>query len=186
MTMPLRPDLPLSVGGMSKVNDDLTFELKVQPGRRGLRLAPQPQGAAVKTVRLNGADVTDSGIEFRPNEDISGVEIELTTQHSDLSGSVTDNRSQPVKDYSVVIFARDSGQWGYGSRYLSSGRADQAGRYRIRGLPPGNYYAIALEYLEPGENMDPEFLERCRNRATEFSLNEGQIRSLDLKLVSGW
>jgi hypothetical protein len=31
-----------------------------------------------------------------------------------------------------------------------------------------------LEYLEPGENTDPDFLEWCRNRATAFSLNGGK------------
>ena len=33
----------------------------------------------------------------------------------------------------------------------------------------GEYYAIALDYIEPGAGSDPEFLERIRNRASTFA-----------------
>jgi hypothetical protein len=182
-----RPDLVIGLGGGGpiRVNDDLTFQTKVQPGQRLIRLGPQVQGATLKAVRLNGVNVTDGGIEFRSEEDVTGLEVELTTQASELSGVVTDARSQPVRDYSVVVFARDSGRWTNASRYLGGGRPNQDGVYKVRNLPPGDYYAIALDYVEPGSGTDPEFLERIRNRATEFSLTDGQIRALDLKLVTG-
>ena len=179
------PVAGLGGGGPIRVNDDLTFETKVQPGPRLIRLGPQVQGATLKAVRLNGVDVTDSGIEFRSEEDVRGLEIELTTQSSELSGVVTDARSQPVKDYSVVVFAHDSVRWTNASRFLGNGRPNQDGVYKVRNLPAGDYYAIALDYLEPGSGTDPEFLERIRTRATEFSLTDGQIRTLDLKLATG-
>src|SRR5207244_1417253 len=133
MAGPVRPDLSAALGGMamSKVNDDFTFELKIQPGQRSIRLASQTPGVSLKAVRLNGADVTDSGIDVRPGQDISGVEVELTTQQSELSGQVTDSRGQAVKDYSLVVFAKDSARWIAGSRYFGSGRPDQEGRFRV-------------------------------------------------------
>jgi hypothetical protein len=141
--------------------------------------------ARIKAVRLNGTDVTDTGIDFRPNEDVSGLEVELTTQLSDLSGSVSNARSEGVKDYTVVIFSRDRQRWGFASRFLGGGRPDQDGKYRVRNLPAGEYYAIALDYVEQGAGTDPEFLERVRDRATEFSMNDGETKTLDLKLVTG-
>jgi hypothetical protein len=178
--------IPLVGGsGGASVKDDFTFEMKVQPGQWGIRLAPQVQGATLKAVRQNGTDVTDTGIEIRPNEDLRGLEIELTTQVTELSGMVADARGQTVKDYSVVVFARDSARWTFGSRYFGTGRADQDGRFKVRNLPPGDYYAIALDYVEPGAGTDPEFLEKIRDRATPFSMTEGGIQALDLKVVSG-
>lgn len=171
-------------GGVSRVADDLTFTLKAQPGNLLIRLRPQAQEVALKAVRVGGQDVTDSGLELRPNEDVGGLEVELTTQQSELSGIVMDGRSRPVKDYSVVVFARDPQRWSIASRYFGGGRPDQEGRFKVRSLPAGDYYAIALDYMEPGAGTDPEFLERVRGRATEFSLTEGQIRALDLKLVA--
>jgi hypothetical protein len=178
---------PLTGGGSGRVNDDGTFELLAQPGIAFIRMNPVGvfAGTRIKAVRLNGVDVTDSGIDFKPNESLSGLEIELTTQLSSVSGVVTDARSNAVKDYSVVIFPRDRERWGPGSRYLNFGRPDQDGRYKALNLPPGDYYAIALDYVEQGANTDPEFLDRIRERAVEFSMADGETKNLDLRLMTG-
>lgn len=87
-------------------------------------------------MRLNGLDITDTGVDVRPNEDLNGLEVELTTQLSDLSGFVTSARGENIKDYSIVVFSRDRERWGFASRYLGGGRPDQDGKYRVRSLPP--------------------------------------------------
>ena len=173
--------------GPTRVNEDATFEMRMQPGNYLIRMNPQGNFANVriKAVRLNGVDVTDSGLDVRPNEDLGGLEVELTTQLSDLSGFVSNARGENVKDYSIVVFARDRQRWGFSSRYLSGGRPDQDGKYRVRNLPAGDYYAIALEYVEQGAGTDPEFLDRIKDRATEFSMNDGETKTLSLKLVTG-
>jgi hypothetical protein len=178
---------PLAGGGPGRVNEDGTFELLAQPGPSLIRMNPIGSfaGARIKAVRIDGVDVIDSGLNVRPNENLNGVEIELTTQLSSLSGVVTDARGNSVKDYSVVIFARDKERWGPGSRYTNFGRPDQDGRYKSVNLPPGDYYAIALDYVEQGANTDPEFLDRIKDRATEFSMTDGESKTLDLKLVTG-
>jgi protocatechuate 3,4-dioxygenase beta subunit len=183
------PKNPMPLGGLgqSHVNNDGTFELLAQPGPSFIRMNPSGSfaGTRIKAVRLNGVDVTDTGIDFRPNEDVSGLEVELTTQLSSLSGLVTDVRGNGVKDYSVVIFARDKERWGPGSRYQNFARPDQDGRYKFTSVTPGDYYAIALDYLEQGVNTDPEFLDRVKERATEFSISDAETKTLDLKLVTG-
>ena len=180
------PEL-LNQPGIAHVAEDGTLDMKVQPGHRLIRMNPQGAfgSARIKAVRLNGVDVTDSGIEFRPNEDLTGVEVELTTQLSNVSGVVTNARGEPVKDYTVSIFARDRQRWGFASRYLGGGRPDQNGKYSALGLPAGDYYAIALDYIEQGAGTDPEFLDRIKDQATEFSLNDGETKALDLRLVAG-
>jgi hypothetical protein len=96
---------------------------------------------------------------------------------------VADARGNAMKDYSVVIFPRDKGKWGSGSRYLNFGRPDQDGKYKVLNLPAGDYFAIALDYVEQGANSDPEFLDRIKERATEFSMTEGETKNLDLRIV---
>jgi hypothetical protein len=179
------PEL-LSPSSTARVNDDSTFEMKVQPGSHLIRMNTIGSFAntRIKAVRLNGVDVTDTGFDSRPNEDLAGLEVELTTQLSDLSGFVSNARGETVNDYSIVVFSRDRQRWGFASRFLSGGRPDQDGKYRIRNLPAGDYYAIALDYVEQGAGTDPEFLERVKDRATEFSLNDGETRTLSLKLVT--
>jgi hypothetical protein len=63
-------------------------------------------------------------------------------------------------------------------------RADKDGTFQITGLPPSlDYRAVAVDYLEDGEETDPEFLKRMRDRATRFSLREGERRAIDLRLI---
>lgn len=173
--------------GPTRINEDSTFEMRAQPGTYLIRMNPQGNFANVriKTVRLNGVDVTDTGLDVRPNEELNGLEVELTVQVSDLSGFVTNARGENIKDYSIVVFPRDREHWGFASRYLGGGRPDQDGKYRVRSLPAGDYYAIALDYVEQGAGTDPEFLDRVKDRATEFSLNDGETKTLDLRLVTG-
>jgi hypothetical protein len=171
--------------GPSRVNDDFTFDLKSRPGKFVIRLMSMTPGWALKAVRVNGADVTDDGFDIRPNEEISGIEIEMTNHQSDFSGVVTNTRGEPVKDYSLVVFAQDRERWNPGSRYLRTSRPDQDGRFKVTGLPAGRYYAVALDYVEPGEASDPEFLDRVSAKAEKFSLNEGEVKTFDLKIVKG-
>lgn len=80
------------------------------------------------------------------------------------------------------MFADDPAKWGPHSRFIESARPDQQGRFTIHGLPPGKYVAIAVEYLEPGEERDPDLLQQWRPRGTSFTLSEGETHALDLKL----
>ena len=63
--------------------------------------------------------------------------------------------------------------------------ARAAAKGPVTGLLAGQYYAIAVDAIEPGDASDPEFLDRVRSRATRFSLNDGEIKTMDLRVVSG-
>jgi len=106
----------------------------------------------------------------------------LTDRSSQVSGSVFDAKRQLVDNYSVAIVAADRAQWNFLSRYVAYCRPDRTGRFKATGLPPGEYLAIALDDIEPGEQTDPAFLERVQSRATRFSLARGETKTLDLQL----
>jgi hypothetical protein len=183
---PVQPDDGMFVGGGGGgvVKDDWTFELRTRPGLMVVRASSMSGDWSLKAVRLNGANVTDSGIEIKPNEDVSGIEIEITTKMTEISGLVTNGRGEAAKDYTVVVFARDQERWTGATRFITTGRPDQDGRFKIRGLPPAQYYSIALDYVEPGEASDPEFLDRIKSKASTLSLGEGDTKTVDLKLNS--
>jgi hypothetical protein len=134
----------------------------------------------MKRLQRAGTDITDTPLDF--SADIAELEIELTQQVTTVSGGVTDGRGGVALDATVIVFADDSAKWGPHSRFIDSARPDQQGRFTIRGLPPRTYVAIALAYLEPGEERDPEMLQEWRRQGTVFVLSEGETHSLDLKL----
>jgi protocatechuate 3,4-dioxygenase beta subunit len=186
MAMPMEPGvMMMGLTGPTRMGDDGSFELTSAPGRMRINLMGPMGGFTVRTIRLNGADITDAGVEFRPNEDISGLEIELTNKLTTITGLVTNTRGDTLKDYSAIAFAQDKEKWKVTGRYQQIGRPDQDGRFKIAGLPPSDYYVIALDKVEPGQAFDPDFLDQISSRATPITLHEGETRTVDLKINSG-
>jgi hypothetical protein len=160
--------------------EDWSFEIQGLSGRRQIR--PSALGKwHVKSVHLSGQDITDTPIDFR-NGDVDGIEIVLTNRTTAVSGGVIDERGAPVIDAAVILFAADRDKWSSRTRYIMSARPNQQGRFNIEGLPPGRYLAIAVDYLEPGDEHNPELLERWRSPATSVTLGEGETRTLTLQL----
>lgn len=169
-----------------RTNDDWTFELKgIAPGLRTFRVPRAPAGWIVKSVILNGQDITDRGYEFKGTEEISGLQVVLTSQIAEAVGTVNDVKGNPSREYTAVLFSTDRDLWTLlQTRYVKIGRPDQEGRFRIRGLPPGEYYVTALDYLEPGEEADPDLLDRLKAGAQKVSIGEGESKSVVVRLAS--
>jgi hypothetical protein len=195
----LGQDNLLPTGPPPALTDDFTFDLKVAPGPIALRAvvagsAPATAAApstgpagptwVVKSIRASGTDITDNGVEVGA-QGLTGVEIELTSRLSELSGTVADGRGNAVKDYAIVVFAQDRARWTAAvNRYSSLGRPGDDARFKIIGLPPGQYYAIALDRVDPIAWQDPDFLEGLSQQASVFRLTEGEMRTLDLRLFT--
>jgi hypothetical protein len=88
-----------------------------------------------------------------------------------------------VLDTTVVIFPEDESRWTYQSRFIATARPDTTGRFTLSGLPASTAYrVVAVQGLESGQASDPDFLTRVRDVAEKVSLNEGEAKSLDLRL----
>jgi hypothetical protein len=169
-------------GGNARVGADWTFQITGIFDARLIR-ASAPQGWTTKTVTFNGQDVTDTPIEIPPGQTAGGFHVVLTDKVTNLSGRVVDARGDPVASAAVVIFPADERLWTFQSRFIRAARPDQQGRYQLTGLPPyDDYRILALSELEDGQAGDPEFLMRVREQGSRFSLNEGETKSVDVKL----
>ena len=174
-------------GGLASVKEDGAFELKGLAGTRLIRATGTPPGWSLKSVKLNGNDITDTGAEFKPGDAVSGLEIELTNKVSSLSGTVTSADGAVLKDYTVVVFAESPELWRMPmTRWVNGTRPDQEGRFKLQNLPVGTYYAIAVDYLPQGEWGDPDLLDRLRPKAKRFTLSEGAAQTLDLRLTGDY
>ena len=118
----------LGGGGAATAKEDGSFQLRGLSGRRLLRAGNLPPGWTLKAVRLNGDDVTDSGVEFKPGQDVSGLEIVATSKQTEISGTVTSSNGSPIKDYTVVVFSDDSQHWNLPHDPLGDGYAAGSGR----------------------------------------------------------
>jgi hypothetical protein len=190
--------------------DDLTFEIMTSPGVVILRASAPPAPPSggnpampwqMKAVMVRGVNVIDTGIEFKPGEDVGDIEIELTNRAQKISGRVLDASGQPAKDFSLVLFSQDRSLWtNVTNRYWAVARPLQQpppqvqaqlrqqppppepGAYQMSNLPPGDYFALALEQIDIATASDPDFLESVMRSATPFSLREGETKTLDFKI----
>jgi hypothetical protein len=182
-----RPNPAVSGGGNAVAKDDSTFELKATPGHALIRVVAitNPSPWQLKSVTLNGADITDSGIEIPPNGTIPNLVVTMTNRLGEFSGTVANADGKPERDCWVIVFPQDSSSWTLLSRRITAARPGQTNRFQVR-IPPGNYYAIAVGNfdVEPGEWTDPAFLARVRDRAVTFSIADGDKKSLDLTVSS--
>jgi hypothetical protein len=174
----------------AKIKDDGTFEISVAAGRVQLRAAPMPIGSAagspspwrLSRVMLHDVDVGDTGIDVSANATVENVIVEMTNRVAEASGHVTDADGSVVRDCFVIVFAQDPVHWTVQTRFLSVARPDTDDLYKAR-LLPGDYYAVAMADVETGAWTDPEFLSQVRDRATKFSIADGDKKTIDLRLM---
>jgi len=77
-----------------------------------------------------------------------------------------------------MIFSSDSQHWTAGLRRVRTTRALPGGTFTVSGLPPGQYFAIALE--KPPSALSSALFQRLAERAFRFDLLSGQMRTIDL------
>jgi hypothetical protein len=171
-------DVPMGPGGNAQVKDDFTFEATMPPGHA--RVSMFGGDWRLEAVRLDGADVSETGFEVLPNNATGRVEIALSARHADLTGTVLDANNAASRDYVVLLFPQDPARWTKPAAVLMA-RPSADGTFKLR-VPGGDYYAAALEELEQGLFNDPDVLGQLRNGAQRVSIADGETRSLALKL----
>jgi hypothetical protein len=121
---------------------------------------------------------------MRPGEILAGIQIVVSDRVNRLTGQILDERGGPLADGTAIVFADDPEKWTLDSRFVRGARPDQQGRFEIRGLPPGEYRAVALDYVEDGLWNDPEYLRDLRDIAQRFTIGETGIHSIGLRLAA--
>jgi hypothetical protein len=169
--------------GQARVDRDGTFTLDgIAAGSRWIR-AQAPRGWTLKSVIVDGRDMIDTPLDIRSAQRISGVNLVFTDKLTEIVGTVADQQGTPMTDYTVLAFPTDGALWQPQARQIATARPDQNGRYQFRGLPPGEYFLVAIDPGEQGEWYEPAFLEQQRLGAARFSLVEGETRTQDLRVV---
>ncbi len=184
-TLPQTLDIGISAqsvdGGGSVLNTGMMqignrFSLPTLSGRYVLSITDLPDGWMVKAIEIGGENMADAVVDFTNLGPTVNARIVLTDRIGEVSGVVT-SRGQPRRS-SVLLFPADPAKWTYPSRYVRMGRTDEEGRFLVAGLPEQRYRAVALAYIEEDAFQDTEFLARVSKAAIEFSLGEGEKKTL--------
>jgi len=173
---------PGAQGPPGTVKPDLTFATESWPGSGLIVVDSTEPSWRIKSVKLAGVDITDTGVTIPNGRGVSGLEVELTNHPPEVSGIVTDAKGN-VDQYVVLVFAQDPKlQQTLTGRRVALARPDQYGRFFTDELLPGQYYAVAVPRVSPDTWADPAFLDKLRTLATSFSLADGEAKALTLGL----
>ena len=134
----------------SAVAADGTFSMRSGTGRMSLPVSLPPRWF-VKSVRLDGVDVTDTEFELAP-DGRRRLEVTVSDRVGRLSGEVTDREARAVSNALVVIFPEDRARWSNlrlseKMRVIRTTFSQQRGRYELDGLPLSSYRVVAVTSL---------------------------------------
>jgi hypothetical protein len=175
--------MPAGAVPRQSINDDWTFTVSNVVGPARLRVT-LPDGWAVTALQHAGRDLGVAPIEMKGGDKIVDVQLVVTDRVTSLSGRLVDADDRPLVDGTIVVFATDPGRWFEGSPHVRAVRPDQQGRYRVGSLLPGEYFAVALDYVEQGIWNDPDFLESIRPLAQRVACEEHANCPVSLTLVT--
>ena len=181
------PSLEQQTGGLPASPDGngaFTIDA-VPPGPHLIRANSLPFGWMLRSVTIDGRDVTDTPIEVQSGQVVSNVTVTFTDKVGELTGTITSDRGDPVTDYTVLAFTTDRRLWRPQSRHILTARPDQTGRFRMSGLPPGEYYVVIIDPAQQGEWFQPAYLDKQRTNASRVSLGEGESKTQDFKVRTG-
>ena len=82
----------------------------------------------------------------------------------------------------MLAFPTDAALWRPQARQIMTARPDQTGKYRIRGLPPGDYYLTTVDPAEQGEWFEPAYLEEHRAGAQRVTLGDGDTKTQNFEV----
>jgi hypothetical protein len=79
---------------------------------------------------------------------------------------------------STVVLAPEAGS----PDYWQSAKCDERGRFEVRDLRPGDYYAIAVRH--PGVVQDPGFVSSIEREGTRVHVNGGETAAAELRVTT--
>jgi hypothetical protein len=134
----------------------------------------------VKATLVAGRDVNDSGIS------VSGgaiaLDLVVNANGGIVDGMAIDGNGQPVAN-AVVVAVPEVRLRSRTDRYQKT-VSDQAGRFALHGIPPGDYTLFAWESVEGEAYYNPEFLKSYEGQGSALQIGEGERKSLQLHAIA--
>ena len=173
---------PAGIPGASvAVREDWTFEIINVWGPQKFEVLELPDGWMLKTVQVHGVDCTNQAVDLGAIRRTPGaLRMVFTRPPSGVTGRVRDSSGRSAALAHVLAFSTDPDRWELPSRFVKRMSTDEAGRFALRRLPPGDYHVIALVHLPEYRASRTDVLESLRSFAKTVTIREGRQEFTDL------
>lgn len=163
------------------VKTDGRFTFKSTSGPAVVRVTTLPRGMSIKSVEVDGREMPDGVLELKGGRTLDGVRIVITDRFPAVTGLVTDDRAAAAEG-AVLLFPADESRWVGIADNTRLTRTTAQGAFRLDGVRPGEYFAVALGSIQSSQTADPEFLASLKDRATRITIHEGETSQISLQL----
>jgi hypothetical protein len=170
----------VNVGQPASVKADGSFTLEnVSPGEYRVAMASLPVNDYIKKARLGETDLLEMNGSIQSGSSES-LEIVIGRNGGQIIGTLVDKNSKPVANTQVFLIPDRHRDW----RELFKGRTtDQAGKFTIQGIPPGDYKIFAWEDIQPFGFTDLEVLRQYEAQAKPVKIAEQSKETIEVKII---
>jgi hypothetical protein len=183
------PAMPANAGGTAELQNIAPGDYRVYvapllsplQGNNPIATSAAWQYAYIKSMRLGNDDVLNGGLRFARQPD-AGLEVVVAANPALLEGRVLNEQGEAIPSAFVTLLAADASQRIYRTDMYKVTSTDAAGRFRLQGVPPGDYKVFAWGGVERGSWMDPNFMASYESAGQTVKMEEGKMYAVDVPL----
>jgi beta-lactamase regulating signal transducer with metallopeptidase domain len=165
--------------GVSIAADGTFHFAGITPGEYRFGMLPSPAMYYIKEARYRGEDALNKPIVVeRSGSDT--LDVILSSRVAQIDGTITDSKSQPVRDIQAVLIPDQHRER---VELFRTANSDQDGHFSISGMAPGDYKLFAWEAIEPYGYFDLDFVKRDEARGQAVRVAESGKLSVTLKMI---
>jgi hypothetical protein len=148
--------------------------------RYRINIAGLPPTAYISEMRMAGVNVFDDGVNLNTREKQASIQIVVNAAGEVVEGTVQRNDSKPAADATVVLVPAPSRR--QNPALYKTAITDEAGRFVLRGIAPGQYTIFAWEYVLNGAWQNADFMEKNQSRGRSVNVIQGR-NEIQLDLI---
>ncbi len=163
----------------ASVQRDGSFEIgNVAPGQYVVQVLSSPSGTYVRSVTYNRQDITSTGLDLSQGGG-GEIDILLRSGSGEVDGTLQSNAQ--IAATTVMVLAPEALAMDGSGVLLAN--MQSTGSFVVRNVPPGHYYAYAVERWSPLW-QNPDFLRSIQNQGATIDLPENGHLQVQLSLLS--
>jgi hypothetical protein len=124
----------------------------------------------VKSMYMGDQDLLNGPLRVGAEPPTTPIEIVLASASGEINGAVVDSRGRPLR---ATVVAMPPENTRHRLDLYTPVMTDEAGRFRLSGLVPGDYRLYAWEDIESGSWLDETFMSTVQIPASYVRLAEG-------------
>ena len=169
---------PVTVGASG------SFDIQgVMPGRHFISVEGLPHPWILDQVHWRGRDLVDLPVDVQSRQVLEDVRLTVSESGAEVTGLVRGADGTPAARALVVVAPLAQQFWTTASRRFALTQSDDGGRYRITGLPPGEYRAAAPEGVDEAAAARPRVIGALVAHGSPLLLTARESRELDLTRI---